>query len=125
MKSTINIQCVRRAALALALAIALPAQAAGDAAALRVVSTHSEVHDGATSVQARVTRTRAARVLTPQRLRIAIVAADGSVRAEQQREIGPAQLSRRGTRDLFLTAQLNAVASGDERVVVEWVKPAL
>jgi len=39
--------------------------------------------------------------------------------------VGPAQLVRGNTRDIYLTTDLNAVATADERLVVEWLHVAL
>ena len=111
--------------LALALLAASPSHANTVSDGLRIVSTHSETRSDVTRVETRISRGLQQRSLGAQHLRVALVAADGTVRAEQQRLVGPAQMARGNTRDLYLTTNLNAVASADERLVVEWVKVAL
>ena len=111
--------------LALALLAASPSHANTVSDGLRIVSTHSETRSDVTRVETRISRGLQQRSLGAQHLRVALVAADGTVRAEQQRLVGPAQMARGNTRDLYLTTNLNAVASADERLVVEWVNVAL
>jgi hypothetical protein len=108
--------------LVLALFAASPSHANTVNDGLRIVSTQSETRADVTQVETRISRGLQQRWLGVQQLRIALVAADGTVRAEQQRLVGPAQLVRGNTRDIYLTTNLNAVATADERLVVEWVK---
>lgn len=111
--------------MALALLAASPSHAGSVHDGLRVVSTHSETQSNVTRVETRISRGLQQRWLGTHQLRIALVAADGTVRAEQQRVVGPAQLVRGNTRDIYLTTDLNAVAKADERLVVEWLHVAL
>ena len=111
--------------MVLALLAASPSHAGSVHDGLRVVSTHSETRSDVTRVETRISRGLQQRWLGAHHLRIALVAADGPVRAEQQRVVGPAQLVRGNTRDIYLTTDLNAVATADERLVVEWLHVAL
>ena len=111
--------------LALALAVTLPAQAANESHGLRVVAVHGYGLGRITLVEARISRTLANRVLSPQRLRVAIVAADGTVRAERQRLVGPAQMTRGSARETYLTTQLEVLAAPQDRLVGEWVTTTL
>jgi hypothetical protein len=112
-------------ALALALTMPLSALAASEANGLRVVSARSDVQGKVTMVETRISRALSHHVLSPQHLRIALVAADGSVRAAQERLVGPAQMNRGSARDAYLSAQLDTVAAASDHLVVEWVKAAL
>lgn len=118
--------------LVLALSVSPPLQAealmlGGDARladGLRLVSAQTTNGVGLTTIQARVSRKRANDLLVPQHLRLAIVAADGTVRAEQQRVVGPAQLPRGSGRDGYISVTLPAMVAADDHVVVEWLTAA-
>jgi len=127
MKIKMNKHSVRGHGLALALALAatVPVHAASEAHGLRVVAASAHAAAGVTVVETRISRTLANRLLSPQRLRVAIVAADGTVRAEQQRMVGPAQLPRGHAGDRYFSSRLDALVAADDRLVVEWVKTAL
>ena len=60
----------------------------------------------------------------PRRLQVAIVGADGALRAEQVQHVGPAELLRRSVRDAYLRARLNAVAGPDDSLAVQWLGAA-
>lgn len=92
---------------------------------LRVVSFARVETGQGTRVETRISRSLTNRLLSAQQLRVAIVAADGSVRAEQRRAIGPAQLARHNGRDLYVTTDLNVVAGPDDHLSVEWVSTTL
>lgn len=88
---------------------------------LRVVSTRVRQEGSASVVETRISRGLANGLLSPHRLRVAIVAADGAVRAEQVRLLGPAQLPHGRSRDAFLSTRFDVAAARDEHVLVEWV----
>lgn len=118
----------KSALCALTVALALGAgasQAADQSAGLRVVSTRLVEAGAGTQVETRISRSLANGLLTPRLLRIALVAADGSVRAEQRRVVGPAQLSRHSARDVYLRTELNAAAQPQDRLQVEWLTSRL
>lgn len=91
---------------------------------LRVVSAIMHQQAGTSVVETRISRGLANRVIAPQQLRIAIVAADGAVRAERVQFVGPAQLARNSSRDAHLSTRLNAVVGPNERLVVQWLGAA-
>jgi hypothetical protein len=91
---------------------------------LRIVSAAVREDAGGSVVETRISRGLANGVIAAQRLRIAIVAADGTVRAEQVQLVGPAQLPRRTARDAYLSTHLNVVAGPDDHLAVQWLKGA-
>ena len=111
--------------VALTLLVVLPVQAVSANHGLRVVAVRGQVVAHVTRVETRISRTLSTRVLAPQRLRVAIIGADGSVRAAHVRVVGAAQLARGSARDAVLVTRLNAVAAPDDRLVVEWVTASL
>jgi hypothetical protein len=89
-----------------------------------VVGAQADAANGRVAVEARVNRSRASGVLAPQTLRVALVGADGAVRAQAEQIVGPAQLPRRNSRDAHLSLSLAVEAAPSDRVVIDWVKPA-
>ena len=89
---------------------------------LSVVNASAATTADAVTVTARVNRARMSQVVVPQRLRFAVVASDGTVRAAQERMIGPAQLPRRNSREAHLVVTLATALAPNDRVVVEWTK---
>ena len=105
------------------LVAVLPVQAVSANHGLRVVAVRGQVVAHVTRVETRISRTLSTRVLSPQRLRVAIISADGRVRAV--RVVGAAQLARGSARDAVLVTRLDAVAAPDDRLVVAWVTASL
>lgn len=65
-------------------------------------------------VRTRVSRSLMSRVLAPVALKIVVRDADGAVKAEQQRALGPADLPRRRTRSFYFETGVEvAPAAGD------------
>ena len=123
MKGKTSKRMVRTLGLGVALLVSTQGQAADTANGLRVVSFSQVVSADTTRVETRVSRGLSNRLLSPQQLRVAIIGADGSVRAEQRRTLGPAQLARGSARDVYVKTEINAVAGPDERLDVAWVTP--
>ena len=128
--NTKNRHCTLRGlGLAMVLTTSLSTQADGDlpqstarpGSGLRVVSAAVRADDGASVVETRISRGLANSVISPQRLRIAIVGADGAARAEQVQLVGPAQLPRRTVRDAYLSTRLNVVVGPDDHLAVQWL----
>ena len=109
--------------VALTLVVVLPIQVVSANHGLRVVAVRGQVVAHVTRVETRISRTLSTRVLSPQRLRVAIISADGRVRAV--RVVGAAQLARGSARDAVLVTRLDAVAAPDDRLVVAWVTASL
>ena len=120
-----NQNTVRALVVAAALFGAAQTQASDTSHGLRVVSSQRIDSQQGTRVETRLSRNLSNRVLSAQHLRVALIAADGSVRAEQRRVVGPAQMPRQNARDIYVTSELNAVAAPDDRLTVEWVSAAL
>lgn len=93
-----------------------------DSNGVRVVNARTLGEGDDLTVLARLSRTRANRVLSAQPLRFRVLAADGSVRSETVRQIGHAQLPRGNVRDHTLRVQLAALP-GDS-ISVDWVRSA-
>lgn len=121
MKAKLSRHGLRALGIALAMASCASAHAAEPSRALRVVSSRLVDTGAGVQVETRVSRTLRNTLLTSRQLRIALVAADGSVRAEQRRVVGPAQLSRHGARDAFLSVALNTKPEPQDHLEVEWL----
>ena len=91
---------------------------------LSVISASADVAATSVIIDARVNRSREARVVAPQRLRFAVIGADGIARASEERFIGPAQLSRRNNRQTQVRVTLATALQPTDRVVVEWAASA-
>ena len=99
----------------------LPQSNAAPGNGLRVVSAAMHEDARASVVVTRISRGLVNSVIAPQRLRIAIVGADGAVRAELFHLIGPAQLPRRTARDAYLSTRMNVVAGPQDRLELQWL----
>lgn len=120
MNAKQSMQGLRWLGLALGMAGAVCAQAS-EPQGLRLVSSQLTASAAGARVEARVSRTLGNSLLTPQQLRVALVAVDGSVRAEQRHVVGPAQLPRHGIRDAYLSFALGVAPAPDDRLEVEWL----
>ena len=121
MTSKSNKQGLRALGLACAMAASVSAHAAQSGDGLRVVSSRIIETGAGARVEARVSRTLHDTVLAPRELRIALIGADGSVRAEQRRWMGPAQLPRHSARDAYVSVALDAAPGPQDRLEVEWL----
>lgn len=101
-----------------------PQYSATAAAGLRVVSTHVRREGSVSVVETRISRGLANGLISPQRLRVTILAADGAVRAEQVQRVGPAQLGHGRSRDAYLSTRFTIAAAPNDHVLVEWVRAA-
>ncbi|MCC6706301.1 MAG: hypothetical protein IT492_01955 [Gammaproteobacteria bacterium] len=109
-------------ALAMALVLGAGASHAAEPShGLRVVSSRLIESGDRARVETRITRSLANGLLAPQQLRVALIAADGSVRAEQRRVVGPAQLPHHSARDAYLRTELSVAAQPQDRLQVEWL----
>ena len=102
----------------------LPKSNATSKQGLRVVSATMQQEAGVSVVDVRISRGLVNGIIVPRRLHIAIVGADGALRAEQVQYVGPAQLPRRSVRDAYLRTRLKAVAGPDDRLAVQWLGAA-
>jgi hypothetical protein len=120
MKSKPSKQGLCAPGLALMLA-AVSGHAADQGYPLRVVSSQLVAADKGVSVTTRISRSLTNSLLAPRQLRIALLAADGSVRDEKRRFVGPAQLARHSARDVYLVTALDVAPQAQDRLQVEWL----
>ena len=102
----------------------LPKSNATSNQGLRGVSATMQQEADVSVVDVRISRGLANGIIVPRRLHIAIVGADGALRAEQVQYVGPAQLPRRSVRDAYLRTRLKALAGPDDRLAVQWLSAA-